>query len=159
MRAFVVLGLVFSYQAKRLAWGTSPKWPILRHKTTTKSIKAGLVFVVWSAVKRRCMSLHDMVTPASHASWWVLAASSTLKTRCRESFLCSILHTRYIFTEALPVQNVCWSRPFVDPIANLKGHYFQPSLSVCVWPALLPFNVNRFWRNLVTRTLLWSCVL
>jgi len=23
-----VLGLVFSYQAKRLAWGTSPKWPI-----------------------------------------------------------------------------------------------------------------------------------
>ena len=29
-------------------------------------------------------------------------------------------------------------------------------LSVCLWPALLPFNVNRFWRNLVTRTLLWS---
>jgi len=28
-------------------------------------------------------------------------------------------------------------------------------LSVCLWPALLPFNVNRFWRNLVTRTLLW----
>ena len=26
---------------------------------------------------------------------------------------------------------------------------------VC-WPALLPFNVDRFWRNLVTRTLLWS---
>jgi len=25
-------------------------------------------------------------------------------------------------------------------------------LSVCFWPALLPFNVNRFWRNLVTRT-------
>ena len=48
----------------------------------------------------------------------------------------------------------------VGPIANLKGHYFQPNLSVCVsvclWPALLPFNVNRFWRNLVTRTLLWS---
>ena len=29
-------------------------------------------------------------------------------------------------------------------------------LSVCLWPALLPFSVNRFWRNLVTRTLLWS---
>ena len=29
-------------------------------------------------------------------------------------------------------------------------------LSVCLWPALLPFNVNRFWRNLVIRTLLWS---
>jgi len=25
MRAFVVLGFVFPYQAKRLAWGTSPK--------------------------------------------------------------------------------------------------------------------------------------
>jgi len=39
---FVVLGLVFPYQAKRLAWGTSPKWPILcrmGHKTTTQSIK------------------------------------------------------------------------------------------------------------------------
>ena len=29
-------------------------------------------------------------------------------------------------------------------------------LRVCLWPALLPFIVNRFWRNLVTRTLLWS---
>ena len=29
-------------------------------------------------------------------------------------------------------------------------------LSVCLRLALLPFNVNRFWRNLVTRTLLWS---
>jgi len=57
---------------------------------------------------------------------------------------------------------------FFGPIANLKGHYFQPSLSVslsvclcvclsvCLWLALLPFNVNWFWRNLVTRTLLWS---
>jgi len=46
------------------------------------------------------------------------------------------------------------------PIANLKGPYFQPSLSACacacLWPALLPFNVDRFWWNLVTRTLLWS---
>jgi len=29
MRAFVVLGFVFPYQAKRLAWGTSLKRPIL----------------------------------------------------------------------------------------------------------------------------------
>jgi len=29
-------------------------------------------------------------------------------------------------------------------------------LSVYLWPALLPFSVNRFWGNLVTRTLLWS---
>jgi len=25
---FVVLGLVFPYQAKRLTWGMSPKWPV-----------------------------------------------------------------------------------------------------------------------------------
>ena len=49
---------------------------------------------------------------------------------------------------------------FLARLQNLKGHYFQPSLSVslsvclpvCLWPALLPFNVDRFWWNLVTRT-------
>ena len=30
------------------------------------------------------------------------------------------------------------------------------SVCVCLWPAPLPFNVDRFWWNLVTRTLLWS---
>ena len=30
------------------------------------------------------------------------------------------------------------------------------SVCVCLWPALIPFSVNRFSRNLVTRTLLWS---
>jgi len=48
----------------------------------------------------------------------------------------------------------------VGPIANLKDPYFQPGLSVCLsvclWPALIPFSVDWFWRNLVTRTLLWS---
>jgi len=61
--------------------------------------------------------------------------------------------------------NTYWLK-LVGPIANLKGPYFQPSLSVCLcvgvcvsvclWLALLPFNVDRFWRNFVTRTLLWS---
>ena len=40
MRAFVVLGFVFPYQAKRFAWGTSPKWPVLcrvERKTLTQS--------------------------------------------------------------------------------------------------------------------------
>ena len=65
-----------------------------------------------------------------------------------------------------PISNlqVCFSKLVFGPIANLKGPYFQRSLSavslcvclsVCLWLALLPFNVNRFWRNLVTRTLLW----
>jgi len=29
MCAFVVLGFVFPYKTKRLAWGTCPKWPNL----------------------------------------------------------------------------------------------------------------------------------
>jgi len=41
MHAFVVLGIVFPYQVKRSACGTSPKWPILcrvRRKTFTQSL-------------------------------------------------------------------------------------------------------------------------
>jgi len=51
---------------------------------------------------------------------------------------------------------VVWS---VGPIAKPEGPLFSSEfvcLSVCLWPALLPFSVNRFWRNLVTRTLLRS---
>ena len=47
----------------------------------------------------------------------------------------------------------------VGPNANPDGPLFSAEfvcLCVCLWPALLPFNVNRFWWNLVTRTLLWS---
>ena len=34
--------------------------------------------------------------------------------------------------------------------------FSQVSLCVCLWLALVPFNVDRFWWNLVTRTPLWS---
>ena len=54
--------------------------------------------------------------------------------------------------------NISWHSVTVGPIANLKGPYFQPSLTVCLCvclsPALLPFVVDRFWWNLVTRPLL-----
>jgi len=49
MHAFVVLGLVFPCQAKTLAWGTSPKWPILcrvGRKTLTQSINSACCSVV-----------------------------------------------------------------------------------------------------------------
>jgi len=52
MHAFVVLGFVLPYQAKRLAWGTSLKWPILcwvGRKTWTQSINCARW--VWS----RCL--------------------------------------------------------------------------------------------------------
>jgi len=42
MRAFVVLGFVFPYLAKRLAWRMSPKWPPIScrvgRKTPTQSV-------------------------------------------------------------------------------------------------------------------------
>ena len=44
MCAFVLLRLVFPYQAKRMAWGTSRKWSILRRaerKTTSQPINVG----------------------------------------------------------------------------------------------------------------------
>jgi len=47
------------------------------------------------------------------------------------------------------------------PACKPEGPLFSAelvSLSVCLclWLALLPFTVDRFWWNLVTRTLLWS---
>jgi len=50
MHAFVVLCLVFQSQAKRLAWKTSLKWPILcrvGHKTLTQSISVPFVLNVF----------------------------------------------------------------------------------------------------------------
>jgi len=44
MHAFVVLGFVFPHRAKRLAWGSSPKWHILcrvGRNTLTESINQG----------------------------------------------------------------------------------------------------------------------
>jgi len=41
-----VLGLVFPYQARRLAWGTSPKWPVLCRVgriTGTQSINQSII--------------------------------------------------------------------------------------------------------------------
>jgi len=47
----------------------------------------------------------------------------------------------------------CW--PDCKPEGPLFSAEFV-CLSVCLWLALLPFSVKWFWRNLVTRTLLWS---
>ena len=48
----------------------------------------------------------------------------------------------------------------IGPIANRRALIFSRvylwvCLCVCLWPALLPFNVDRLWWNSVTRTLLW----
>jgi len=78
----------------------------------------------------------------------------------------------------LQLYSVCFALELVVPrglhvsllLALLFQQYFWPNckpegplfsaefvcLSVCLWPALLPFSIDRFWWNLVTRTLLWS---
>jgi len=43
MYAFVLLGLVFPYQAKRLAWGTPPILCGVRCKTFTESINESII--------------------------------------------------------------------------------------------------------------------
>ena len=49
----------------------------------------------------------------------------------------------------------------IGPIENLKGPYFQPSLSVCLSVCVSLTGTSAlqrppFWQNLVTRTVLWS---
>jgi len=51
------------------------------------------------------------------------------------------------------VMTVYW--PDCKPEGPLFSAEFV-CLCVCLWPALLPFTVDRFWWNLVTRTLLRS---
>jgi len=55
MCAFVVLGLVFPYQVKRLACGTSPKWPVLCQ--SINHTPTDLLFVVarWRMFVKCCL--------------------------------------------------------------------------------------------------------
>jgi len=93
MCAFVVLGLVFPYQAKRLAWGTSPIWPVLcwvGRKTLTQSIN-------------QSVTIFHQLNLGSAAAGMILAGSwcevyCVAKCRachqpgityCTSSFLCS----------------------------------------------------------------------
>jgi len=60
MCAFVVLGLVFPYQTKRLAWETSLKWHILcwvECKTLTQSV---LKVLFWNKWRKKTMSILAM---------------------------------------------------------------------------------------------------
>jgi len=84
MHAFVVLGLVFPYQAKRLAWGMSLKWPILcrvGHKTqsvsqchSSDSIGCiGKVTLHWTWLVLGCLAIfvwayHLSMQPATQAN-------------------------------------------------------------------------------------------
>jgi len=70
---------------------------------------------------------------------------------CIFVWLLSILHRLYSHHKNL--NTMFW------PDCKPEGPLFSAesvclSVCVCVWPALLPVDVNRFWRNLVTR--IWS---
>ena len=69
MCAFVVLGLVFPYQAKRLAWGASLKWPILCWvgiKTFTQSINQQCTVIL--LLLRHSSARNTFIYPVKHRS-------------------------------------------------------------------------------------------
>ena len=69
MRAFVVFGFVYPSWAKWLAWGSSPKWPILcrvERKTLPQSITEWVLCAFLCVVQGQLMLLQDV--PSSSAS-------------------------------------------------------------------------------------------
>jgi len=71
MHAFVVLDFVFPYQAKRLAWGTSPKGPILcqvGRKSASQSIRSR----GWRGPGRTDVARHSTITfyAVVLQGWW-----------------------------------------------------------------------------------------
>jgi len=90
MNAFIVLGLVFPYKAKRLAWETSPKWPVLcwvGHNTLNQSTNQLRISVtLWSRYCSRpavyacsvCVRMRNDVWYRYLACWFVFAISWSL---------------------------------------------------------------------------------
>jgi len=58
MCGFVVLGLILTYQAKRLAWGTSLKWPILCWEGVKTLINQSVEQLVSFSGDRWCARLY-----------------------------------------------------------------------------------------------------
>jgi len=91
MCAFVVLGLVFLYQAKTLAWGTSLKWLILCQvgpKTTTQSITLLPVSDISGCVYFDRMASH-------HCTWQPRRIVWTLSSTFLRMVLVQTLQLRY----------------------------------------------------------------
>ena len=128
-------------------WKTATRFALNKTKSAFLSL---LTFWLQSKHKKTidCTNIILSVNNTSHMSAILLQNAFETTSPFTDAWL-----TAY---QVSNIHNIC----YCCPIAKLKGHYFQPSLSVsqsvCLWPALLPFNLNRFWWNLVTRTLLWS---
>jgi len=107
MCAFVVLGFVFPYQAKRLAWETSLKWPILcrvGRKAATQSVFADSPnlgkFQNSTVVKWK---LKQLVGTSPHIDEWRLLSDPKIAhgwlsvhvfvVMCWFDVLCRIYHT------------------------------------------------------------------
>jgi len=72
MRAFVVLGFVFPYQAKRLAWGTSPAWRsgnVVGHINKVAQRRARLVLGWVTIFDGQTTSVFHQATQANSASY------------------------------------------------------------------------------------------
>jgi len=124
----------------------SLKWPQERHR-----------HVSWSMARRHAQN--SLVSSAS-CNWdrnpSHMRNNLSRFIKCFTNKMSYILH-RGSYNCILWVTDVLWF--CIGLIAKPEGDLFSAKfvcLSVCLWPALLPFNVNRFWQNLVTSTLLWS---
>ena len=120
----------------------------------------------------KCLSVHTRIRVHVHTGWIPLPSSrhhltydGCLQDKKENYQNCSVLcwvwqlYTMICRHIWAVLKDECWFRFSFWPNCNLKGPLFSAEfvcLSVCLWPALLPFNVDRFWWNLVTRTLLWS---
>ena len=90
---------------------------------------------------------------SSRDTWYVLHVEADVQKRIKSVWLCLALETRHCNDRRLTARNV-------GPIANLKGHYFQPSFSVClsvcvydhhVYPSMLT-DFDETWRNQAVKT-------
>ena len=107
---------------------------------------------------------HCFLLPAVHSMFYCQATPMILSqpcTSCKFVLYCTFWVTVKRF--ALCYQTVvCPDCPVCCefwPNCKPEGPLFSAEfvcLSVCLWPALLPVNVNRFWQNLITSTLRWS---
>ena len=78
----------------------------------------------------------------------------------RSNLINAAWHTLPMHKADVPLREIAWSN-ILARLQTWRVIFFSRvclSLcpSVCLWPALLPFTVDWFWWNLVTRIVLWS---
>ena len=114
MYAFVVLGLDFPYQANRLAWGTSLKWPILCQvgRKNLNSINQFRHSVHFMALFAGLLSSCQSSRPANLSLRHLVLGETTMKDVC---CLCSkISASERLVWRRKPQRVRCWCAMLVN---------------------------------------------